>query len=80
VAFECRFIQEYNVGNGYMVFGEVVHIAVLQTVLAADGLPDARLVAPVSRLGRSEWATLGQVLHVDRLSLEQWQTGVRTRA
>lgn len=50
VALACKFLGEHNVGNGYMVFGEVVHIAALHTVLAADGLPDARLVAPVTRL------------------------------
>ena len=78
VALECKFLGEHNVGNGYMVFGEVVHIAALHTVLAEDGLPDARLVAPVTRLGRSEWGTLGEVLHVDRLTLEQWRSGLRT--
>jgi flavin reductase (DIM6/NTAB) family NADH-FMN oxidoreductase RutF len=77
VAFECRFTSENQIGDGVMVFGEVVQIGVLSGVVAADGLPDARLIDPIARLGRAEWGTLGEVLPLQRLHLEQWDLGVR---
>jgi len=48
-------------------------------VLAADGLPDAAAIAPLGRLGRAEWSTLGEITALDRIRYERWQDGERSR-
>jgi hypothetical protein len=48
------------------VFGRVVHLSVARNVLADDGLPDVARLAPASRLGRDEWAALGEVFELRR--------------
>jgi flavin reductase (DIM6/NTAB) family NADH-FMN oxidoreductase RutF len=78
IAFECRVTGEHEIGRCVMVFGEVVHLAANKDVLAADGLPDARALAPLARMGRNEWATLGQVIELDRIRWEDWQKGSRS--
>jgi flavin reductase (DIM6/NTAB) family NADH-FMN oxidoreductase RutF len=79
VAFECRVSGEHVIGNCTMVFGEVVHVAVRRDVLAEDGLPDARAIAPLSRLGRAEWGTLGEVISLKRIRFEKWEDGTRSQ-
>ena len=78
VAFECVARGEHEIGNCVMVFGEVVHIAVATEVLSDDGLPDAQLVAPLARLGRTEWSTLGEVFSLRRLKVGEWDDGRRS--
>ncbi len=78
VCFECRAAGEHVVGRDVMVFGEVVHLAVARGCLADDGLPDPVAVAPLSRLGRSQWARLGEVVDRRRITYDQWQDGRRT--
>ncbi len=78
VAFECRVSGEHQIGDCVMVFGEVVHLAAHMDVLAADGLPDARLLDPLSRLGRDEWGQLGQVSSTARIRYEDWTNGRRS--
>jgi flavin reductase (DIM6/NTAB) family NADH-FMN oxidoreductase RutF len=78
IAFECRVSGEHVIGKCVMVFGEVLHIAISTAVLAADGLPDARAVAPLSRLGRSEWATLVTLIELERIPHDEWQAGRRS--
>ena len=78
VAFECRVSGEYEIGNCVMVFGEVVHLAARSDVLAEDGLPDARLLDPLARLGRSEWSRLGEMTSIDRIKYEDWTDGRRS--
>lgn len=58
-ALECVLHDTLEVGNGVLVLGRVVHLAIDRAVLAADGLPDALALAPLARLGRDEWAELG---------------------
>jgi flavin reductase (DIM6/NTAB) family NADH-FMN oxidoreductase RutF len=78
VAFECRVSGEHEIGNCVMVFGEVVHLAARSDVLAEDGLPDARLLDPLARLGRSEWSRLGEMTSIDRIKYEDWTDGRRS--
>lgn len=66
VAFECRLHSITEVGNGIVVLGDVVHIAVDEAVIAADGLPDAELLDLAARLGRNEWAGIGELFRLDR--------------
>jgi flavin reductase (DIM6/NTAB) family NADH-FMN oxidoreductase RutF len=67
VALECRLV----------VFGEVVHAAVDEAVLAGRH-PDVRMLRPLSRLGRNEWGTLGEVLTLSRIPFADWNDGKPT--
>jgi flavin reductase (DIM6/NTAB) family NADH-FMN oxidoreductase RutF len=78
IAFECRAAGEHEIGRCVMVFGEIVHIAVDPRVLASDGLPDAVSLAPLARLGRAEWTTLGEVISLPRIRYTDWQDGRRS--
>jgi flavin reductase (DIM6/NTAB) family NADH-FMN oxidoreductase RutF len=78
IAFECRVSGEHEIGNCVMIFGEVLHIAAARSVLAGDGLPDARAVAPLARLGRAEWSTLGELIDLPRIRYDDWQQGSRS--
>jgi flavin reductase (DIM6/NTAB) family NADH-FMN oxidoreductase RutF len=78
IVFECRKTGEYAIAECVMVFGEVLHIAAARHVLAEDGLPDARAVAPLARLGRSEWSTIGEVIDLKRIRYEDWKKGRRS--
>jgi flavin reductase (DIM6/NTAB) family NADH-FMN oxidoreductase RutF len=70
VAFECKLRSMTEVGNGIVVLGDVVHIAIDAAVIGPDGLPDADLLDPVARLGRNEWAGLGELIRLDRKPYE----------
>ncbi len=78
VAFECRVSGEHVIGSCVMVFGEVLHLRAHRDALAADGLPDARAVDPLARLGRSEWARLGDCVSLERIRYDDWADGARS--
>lgn len=65
IAFECRLRSVSEVGNGLVVLGDVVHVAVDEAVLGVDGLPDAEHMGLVGRLGRNEWSGLGELRRLD---------------
>lgn len=69
VAFECLLHSTMLLGNSTVVFGRVVHVAVAEEVLV-DGHPDIRRLRPLSRLGRDEWGTVGEVRELVR---ERWR-------
>lgn len=79
VAFECRVSGEHVIGRCTMVFGEIVHFAALREVLADDGLPDARAVDALARLGRNEWSRMGELVALDRITYDEWNDGRRSR-
>ena len=66
VAIECVADGERSFGRSTVVFGRVVALSVARAVLAADGLPDIRLLDPATRLGRDEWGALGEVFSLVR--------------
>lgn len=70
VALECVLHGTLSLGDSTIVLGRVVHAAVADDVLADDGLPDIARLAPVSRLGRNEWGTAGQIRRIDRIPYE----------
>lgn len=70
-ALECRCQDIRDVGNGILVLGEVVHIAVSED--AFDGARvDVTRLDPVARLGGSQWSTLGDIVDVPRVTLDQF--------
>jgi flavin reductase (DIM6/NTAB) family NADH-FMN oxidoreductase RutF len=78
ISFECRYSDEKTIGDCVMIFGEVLLVTAARAVLADDGLPDARKVAPLARLGRAQWTTLGEVIPLNRIRWDDWQQGLRS--
>jgi len=58
-AFECRLRGIVSMGNGNMVFGDVVRIHVDEDVLR-DGRVDPKLLQPVGRLGGSGYVDVAR--------------------
>lgn len=71
VALECRLHSLIPVGNCTLILGEVVHAAISEHVLDGDH-PRVDLLKPLSRLGRDEWGTVGEVRRIRRIRLEDW--------
>jgi flavin reductase (DIM6/NTAB) family NADH-FMN oxidoreductase RutF len=68
VAIECTLRQVIEVGDSFVVMGDVVAVAVRPDALADDGLPEFAALAPLSRLGRSEWGLPPEVVVKERPS------------
>ncbi len=66
VALECVLHSTVTLGDSTVVFGRVVHAAVREDVML-DGHPDVRRMRPLSRLGRNEWASVGELLDIPRV-------------
>ncbi|WP_037915160.1 flavin reductase family protein [Actinacidiphila yeochonensis] len=71
VALECELHSTLRLGDSTVVFGRVVHAAVSESVMV-DGLPAVERLRPLSRLGRDEWATVGEILEIKRIPVEEW--------
>lgn len=69
VAIECRLVDTRSFGASVVVFGEVVHVSIAESVLRS-GIDivgaDITLLAPVARMGYDEWCTVGRVLELTR--------------
>lgn len=65
VAFECELHSTVGFGRSTVVFGRVVHLAVNENVLDGDH-PLIERLRPLSRLGRDEWGTLGDIKELAR--------------
>ena len=72
VALECRLAAEKSFGDSTVVFGEVTWVSVDDAVLAEDGFADTGKLAPVARLGRTEWSTVGEIFDLRRVSYDEW--------
>ncbi|WP_028278924.1 flavin reductase family protein [Arthrobacter sp. H5] len=70
-ALECRLHHILPMGDCTLVFGEVMHAAISEEVL--DGThPRIDLLKPLSRLGRDEWGTAGQIRTIKRIRVDEW--------
>lgn len=74
VALECRLHSTLELGDSTVVFGQVVHASVDESVLI-DGHPAMELLRPLSRLGRNEWGDPPTVRRIDRIRYTDWPTG-----
>lgn len=72
VALECRLHSTVGLGDSTVVIGEVVHAAVSEDVLV-DGHPEVTRLRPLSRLGKNEWGTMGEILDIARIRYQDWQ-------
>jgi flavin reductase (DIM6/NTAB) family NADH-FMN oxidoreductase RutF len=75
VALECELHSTVRLGDSTVVFGRVVHAAVSEAVLDGDH-PDVRQLRPLTRMGRDEWATVGEILEIKRIPLAEWPDGL----
>lgn len=67
-AIECRLHREpLAVGDGFLVFGEVTHVAVAEEAMGERG-PVIGGLRPIARLGHDEWGELGRVRSVRRIA------------
>lgn len=73
VALECVLHATVGLGDSTLVVGRVVHAAVAAGALR-EGRPAVDLLAPLARLGGSQWATIGEVRSIKRISRAQWET------
>jgi flavin reductase (DIM6/NTAB) family NADH-FMN oxidoreductase RutF len=71
VALECVLHATLRLGDCTLVFGRVVLAAIEESVLD-EGHPVAERLAPLARLGRDEWSTLGQLRHISRIPYPEW--------
>ena len=65
VAIECTLHSTLELGDSTVVLGNELSISIVDDVLV-DGHPEYRLLDPLARLGRSEWA-----LHAETVSLRR---------
>lgn len=65
-SIECTLHRVIEVGDSFVVMGDVVAVTARPEVLAEDGAPDFTLLAPASRLGRIEWGLTPEVRNIDR--------------
>ncbi|MGL4305847.1 MAG: flavin reductase family protein [Mycobacteriaceae bacterium] len=66
VTLECTLHQIIEVGNAFVVMGQVIYASAHTQILAADGLPSFNAVQPLSRLGRTEWGFAGETQDILR--------------
>ncbi|POX40707.1 flavin reductase [Streptomyces sp. Ru73] len=72
VALECELHSTLRIGDSTIVFGRVVHAAVSEDVMT-DGHPDIHRLRPLSRLGKDEWGTVGEVREISRIRYADWE-------
>jgi flavin reductase (DIM6/NTAB) family NADH-FMN oxidoreductase RutF len=70
VAIECRLAGTHVFGECTVVFGEVVHLAIAESVLR-DDRPAIDLLRPVARLGSNHWCTIGHVSSRNRVPFSE---------
>lgn len=66
VAIECELFQILRIGNSQVVMGRVVAVTVDPAIAADDGHPDFNKLAPMARLGRTEWGLPSEVIELER--------------
>ena len=76
MAIECVLHGTVSLGDSTVVLGRVVHLAIDEAVIE-DGHPEIGRLRPLSRLGRNEWGTVGEVKRIDRV---KWRDGRLTSA
>ncbi len=71
VALECVLHGTLSFGDCTVVFGRVV-LAAIDAEVLEDGHPAVDRLRPLSRLGRDEWGTAGQVREISRIRHRDW--------
>jgi flavin reductase (DIM6/NTAB) family NADH-FMN oxidoreductase RutF len=77
-ALECRLHSTLQIGDCTLIFGEVTHAVVSSEVLEGSH-PKIELLDPLSRLGRDEWGTMGEVKEIKRIRAADWPAHFRRK-
>ncbi|MCB5909247.1 flavin reductase family protein [Streptomyces pinistramenti] len=72
VALECELHSTVGIGDSTLVLGRVVHASVADDVLV-DGHAEITRLRPLSRLGKDEWGTLGEIREITRIRHADWR-------
>jgi len=70
-AIECELHSTVSMGDSTVVFGRVKLVVVSESALR-NGRPAIELLAPLSRLGGNQWATVGDVHAIRRIPYAEW--------
>lgn len=71
VALECVLHATMGIGVCTVLFGRVVHAAVDAAVLEDDH-PAIDRLKPLSRLGKDEWGSAGEIREITRIDRGEW--------
>jgi flavin reductase (DIM6/NTAB) family NADH-FMN oxidoreductase RutF len=71
-ALECRCCDMFEMGNGIVIFGEVVMIAVDESVMDGKAV-SMQALNPVARLGASDWSAIGEIFDVPRMTVADYE-------
>jgi flavin reductase (DIM6/NTAB) family NADH-FMN oxidoreductase RutF len=71
VACECQLHGTVSFGESTVVFGRILHIAIAESVMR-EGVPDIDKLRPVARIGGDDWSTVGDVLTLPLIGIEDW--------
>jgi flavin reductase (DIM6/NTAB) family NADH-FMN oxidoreductase RutF len=71
VSIECELLEVKSFGASSVVFGRVVWVAVKPEVVRADRVA-IDLLRPIARLAGADYAKIGEVFSIKRLSHEEW--------
>jgi flavin reductase (DIM6/NTAB) family NADH-FMN oxidoreductase RutF len=75
-ALECRVVDIIEMGNGVLIFGEVVLIAIDEDMMEGAHVR-AQGLDLISRLGGNAWGEIGTQHNVPRVTWEQYQKTTR---
>lgn len=79
-ALECRFLSFTRVGSGRVVFAEVVHVYVADSLLDEQRRIDVKEFGPVGRMGSNFYTVADSPRSIDRPTSHEllaWVTGIR---
>ncbi len=76
VSLECELADVRSFGASTVVFGRVVWVAVKPAVIRDDRIA-IDLLRPIARLSGADYARIGEVFSIKRLSHEEWLAGRR---
>jgi flavin reductase (DIM6/NTAB) family NADH-FMN oxidoreductase RutF len=77
VAIECLLHDSRDFGSSVVVFGRVVRISIASEAIV-DGHPAIERLRPLARLGRRQWASIGEVREIGRIKYEDWRSWPRS--
>jgi flavin reductase (DIM6/NTAB) family NADH-FMN oxidoreductase RutF len=75
-ALECRVVDIIEMGNGVLIFGEVVLVAIEEDMMEGACVR-AQGLDLISRLGGNAWGEIGTQHDVPRVTWEQYQETIR---
>lgn len=73
-ALECKLTEIHPMGNGTVIFGKVVCIAIDAVVMDGHRV-NVRELDLIARLAGMQWSTLGEIVELPRNNIDQHSAG-----